>query len=131
MGRRSSVPEYPQWVWKMAAVSKVALMVIGGGFVLLLLLGSCLAGDSETSEEPTEAVTATATATESVTETATPSPEPEPEPEPAAEPEPEPAPAPEPEHPEGATALCSNGTYSWSENRRGTCSHHGGVAQWL
>lgn len=33
--------------------------------------------------------------------------------------------------PAGATALCRDGTYSFSRNRRGTCSHHGGVAQWL
>lgn len=33
--------------------------------------------------------------------------------------------------PEGATALCRDGTYSFSQNRRGTCSHHGGVARWL
>ncbi len=33
--------------------------------------------------------------------------------------------------PEGATALCRDGTYSFSKNRRGTCSHHGGVAKWL
>ena len=33
--------------------------------------------------------------------------------------------------PEGATALCNDGTYSFSRNRRGTCSHHGGVAKWL
>lgn len=31
----------------------------------------------------------------------------------------------------GATALCRDGTYSFSRNRRGTCSHHGGVAKWL
>jgi hypothetical protein len=30
-----------------------------------------------------------------------------------------------------ATALCADGTYSYSANRRGTCSHHGGAAQWL
>ncbi len=29
------------------------------------------------------------------------------------------------------TAICRDGTYSYSKNRRGTCSHHGGVAQWL
>lgn len=34
-------------------------------------------------------------------------------------------------HPSGATALCRDGTYSFSKNRRGTCSHHGGVAKWL
>jgi uncharacterized protein YgiM (DUF1202 family) len=33
--------------------------------------------------------------------------------------------------PSGASARCSDGTYSFSQNRRGTCSHHGGVAQWL
>ena len=32
--------------------------------------------------------------------------------------------------PAGATALCRDGTYSFSQNRRGTCSHHGGVAIW-
>lgn len=33
--------------------------------------------------------------------------------------------------PAGASALCRDGTYSFSKNRRGTCSHHGGVAKWL
>ena len=33
--------------------------------------------------------------------------------------------------PAGATAICNDGTYSFSAHRRGTCSHHGGVAQWL
>lgn len=33
--------------------------------------------------------------------------------------------------PVGATALCRDGTYSFSRSRRGTCSHHGGVAKWL
>lgn len=33
--------------------------------------------------------------------------------------------------PPGATALCKDGTYSLSQTRSGTCSHHGGVAQWL
>lgn len=32
--------------------------------------------------------------------------------------------------PAGATALCRDGTYSFSQSRRGTCSHHGGVAKW-
>jgi hypothetical protein len=34
-------------------------------------------------------------------------------------------------NPAGATARCHDGTYSYSQSRRGTCSHHGGVAQWL
>ncbi len=33
--------------------------------------------------------------------------------------------------PDGATARCRDGSYSLSAHRRGTCSHHGGVAQWL
>jgi hypothetical protein len=33
--------------------------------------------------------------------------------------------------PPGATARCSDGTYSFSTTRSGTCSHHGGVAVWL
>lgn len=32
--------------------------------------------------------------------------------------------------PAGATAKCRDGTYSFSQSRRGTCSHHGGVAIW-
>lgn len=32
--------------------------------------------------------------------------------------------------PAGATALCRDGTYSFSQSRRGTCSHHGGVDKW-
>lgn len=31
----------------------------------------------------------------------------------------------------GATAICGDGTCSYSANRRGTCSHHQGVSQWL
>jgi hypothetical protein len=31
----------------------------------------------------------------------------------------------------GASAQCRDGTYSFSRSRRGTCSHHGGVAVWL
>ena len=33
--------------------------------------------------------------------------------------------------PAGATAKCRDGSFSFSESRRGTCSWHGGVAQWL
>lgn len=33
--------------------------------------------------------------------------------------------------PPGATALCDDGTYSFSQTHSGTCSHHGGVARWL
>jgi Protein of unknown function (DUF3761) len=33
--------------------------------------------------------------------------------------------------PEGATARCRDGTYSFSRHRSGTCSRHGGVSDWL
>lgn len=33
--------------------------------------------------------------------------------------------------PAGATAQCRDGTYSFSQHRSGTCSHHGGVDHWL
>lgn len=33
--------------------------------------------------------------------------------------------------PKGASAKCRDGTYSFSQHHRGTCSHHGGVANWL
>jgi hypothetical protein len=34
-------------------------------------------------------------------------------------------------NPAGATAVCADGTYSYSEHASGTCSHHGGVARWI
>ncbi|WP_313682785.1 DUF3761 domain-containing protein [Pantoea sp.] len=33
--------------------------------------------------------------------------------------------------PDGATAKCRDGSYSFSTHHRGTCSRHGGVAEWL
>lgn len=36
-----------------------------------------------------------------------------------------------PSAPSGASARCRDGTYSFSQSRSGTCSHHGGVAAWL
>lgn len=50
---------------------------------------------------------------------------PAPAPAPAAAPA---APAPAPGG--GATALCVDGTLSYSANHQGTCSHHNGVAVW-
>jgi hypothetical protein len=32
--------------------------------------------------------------------------------------------------PSGATTQCADGTWSFSQHRRGTCSYHGGVASW-
>jgi hypothetical protein len=33
--------------------------------------------------------------------------------------------------PDGATARCRDGDFSFSRHHTGTCSHHGGVAAWL
>ncbi len=33
--------------------------------------------------------------------------------------------------PPGACAVCRDGSFSFSRNHRGTCSHHGGVSKWL
>lgn len=33
--------------------------------------------------------------------------------------------------PSGASARCRDSTYSFSQHRSGTCSGHGGVAEWL
>src|SRR5262245_43086780 len=30
----------------------------------------------------------------------------------------------------GVSAICNDGTLSYSRNRSGTCSHHGGVREW-
>lgn len=35
-----------------------------------------------------------------------------------------------PSKPSGASAKCRDGSYSFSTHRSGTCSHHGGVAEW-
>jgi hypothetical protein len=40
-------------------------------------------------------------------------------------------PAEGPDAPDGATALCRDGEYSYSLHRSGSCSGHGGVARWL
>jgi hypothetical protein len=42
-----------------------------------------------------------------------------------------PSAVPAPSAPAGATARCNDGTYSFSQHRCDTCSHHGGVAVWL
>lgn len=33
--------------------------------------------------------------------------------------------------PPGATAQCADSTYSFSQHRQGSCSHHGGVVKWF
>jgi hypothetical protein len=33
-------------------------------------------------------------------------------------------------HQEGETAICNDGSHSFSKHHAGTCSQHGGVAEW-
>ncbi len=33
-------------------------------------------------------------------------------------------------HQAGETAICNDGSHSFSKHHTGTCSHHGGVAEW-
>lgn len=42
-----------------------------------------------------------------------------------------PAPKPAKSDASGASARCRDGSLSYSQSRRGTCSHHGGVAEWF
>ena len=44
---------------------------------------------------------------------------------------PSPTHTPDGQPPAGASARCRDGTFSFSKSRQGTCSHHGGVAEWL
>ena len=44
---------------------------------------------------------------------------------------PSPSPSQDGRVPRGATARCKDGSYSQSRSRRGTCSQHGGVKDWL
>jgi serine/threonine protein kinase, bacterial len=80
--------------------------------------------------------TPSASATPSLSPPARPSPSPAPPPAAAATAVPAPVVAPPPQDPyaaataAGASAVCADGTLSFSKTRSGTCSHHGGVHWW-
>jgi hypothetical protein len=76
----------------------------------------------------TKAGNANKTACKGASSTAT-GPVPTAKPAPMARPAPTAAAAPA--QPGKPTAQCKDGTYSMSQHRSGTCSHHGGVANWL
>ncbi|AOY74211.1 hypothetical protein ARZXY2_4712 (plasmid) [Arthrobacter sp. ZXY-2] len=113
------------------------------------VLGDCKDQTAPTNEKapaPTPAPSTPATVTEpapvqaAVPAPADPAPAQAAVPAPAVQAPPAPAPAPAPAAPApaapapapggGATALCNDGTLSYSATHRGTCSHHGGVAVW-
>jgi Protein of unknown function (DUF3761) len=95
----------------------------------LLLLSACDAGTATDSTTPSsDAATATATMSPAAAAVAKPSP--------AAPPvvaRPVAAPPVDPyaaATAAGATAVCADGTWSYSQHRSGTCSSHGGVHWW-
>jgi hypothetical protein len=144
--------------WKRVVASTAygftALMVAGG------IAGAAGGGNPTNSSPPLTQATATPRPAESATAatqlvptptpTVTPAPTPVPTPVPTPRPTPAPArpapteapatrapaPVPAPSDPYAAataaqaSAVCADGSYSFSAHRSGTCSHHGGVHWW-
>jgi Protein of unknown function (DUF3761) len=94
-------------------------------------IGSPLGSGSPTpSATPTPTPTQTPTTTPTPTHTPTHTPTPTPTPTHSPTPPPTTHITPPPTPYSGPTAICNDGTYSYSQTRSGTCSHHGGVRQW-
>jgi len=72
---------------------------------------------------PGGANTSPGTSPSPVAHVAKPTPKPKPKPKPVTDPYAAATAA-------GASAVCADGTWSYSQNRSGTCSHHGGVHWW-
>jgi hypothetical protein len=147
------IPGFRSGTWKRVVASTAygvtALMVAGG------IAGCAGGGDTGNANPPLTQATATAQPEESAAATQlipTPAPTMTPAPTPVPTPRPTPAPArpapteaPPPPAPvqvpassdpyaaataAGASAVCADGSYSFSAHRSGTCSSHGGVHWW-
>jgi hypothetical protein len=143
-----------------AQKSKRKGIIVGGLIALFVVVGIANMGSDNTKNaNTTSSIPITSTTqtidkpadTKEVLPAETPVPAAAPVPAPAATPAPAPAPKPScpadhyintagncvqsptaaPSAPAGATAQCKDGTYSFSQSRSGTCSHHGGVAVWF
>jgi hypothetical protein len=102
------------------AIENTLHSLVCSGTVTLADAQNAIATDwttAETAVIPTSTTTTTTTV-------------PPPPPTTAAAPPPAPPP-PAPGPPAGATAICNDGTYSSSQHRRGTCSSHGGVREFI
>jgi hypothetical protein len=143
--------------WKRVVASTAygftALMVAGG------IAGAADGGNANNAHPPVTQATSTPLPSESAAATrfiATPAPTETPAPTPVPTPAPTPRPTPTPARPAptdapatpartqapapsdpyaaataaGASAVCADGTYSFSAHRGGTCSSHGGVHWW-
>jgi len=110
-------------VWRTGLTQLRQLAVLAGP--ALLLLAACDDPSPTTvSDASIDSPTAVASA-----QVASPSPAPVA----VAPADPVQAPAPDPyaaATAAGATAVCADGTWSYSKTRSGTCSHHGGVHWW-
>lgn len=125
-----------------------------GGIGTFILIGVVGAASSPQPAANTASQSTNAQTTASTTPAAQPTPAPQPAPAPVATPAPAPASSDNLSNdntytnvdgntvhspadstngsvPAGATAQCADGTYSFSQHHSGTCSYHGGVAQWL
>jgi uncharacterized protein DUF3761 len=140
------LPGFRSGTWKRVVVSTAygftALMVSGG------IAGCAGGGNTNNAHPPLTQATATPWPSESAAATVTSAPTPVPTPVPTPRPAPAPArPAATPVTPvptqaavpsdpyaaataAGASAVCADGTYSFSAHRSGTCSHHQGVHWW-
>jgi hypothetical protein len=117
------------------------LWIGGAGLAALLVLSLCVAAISSAGSKPAApATTAAATAVAQVpvstlrpSPTATPTPTPSPTAAPTPPPAATAAPVQDPMaalRAQGISAICNDGSYSYSQHRSGTCSHHGGVREW-
>ena len=89
----------------------------------ILLVSGC--GDSTAVETPASIVVVSPIPTHAVKPTPKPTPKRKPTPKPVVVANPYAA-----AKAAGATAVCADGSWSFSQNRSGTCSHHGGVHWW-
>lgn len=123
-------------------MGKIALWVIGG-FLVIGTVSAAINTAPETDRKPlSEIITPDVAPAAAVIET-------QPEPTESTSDTPAPTPTSTPTYyintdgnkiqsptyynsaPAGATAQCGDATYSFSQHRSGTCSHHGGVGEWL
>lgn len=127
----------------------IGLGVAGLLCAFIVVIGSAVSGGGASPSAYTPPPIAAAPAEDSPTpEVATESPSPSVRATPTHKAKPKPRPAPTthrpatrrpaprktthaPAYPAGASAVCRDGSISFSAHRQGTCSHHGGVAKWL
>ena len=134
-GFRSHVP----WKMGVAAVTYfgIAAIIVGSLGASAAQPPSNKTGQVAQVASPSAAASAPTAASPTPLPAQSPSPSPSPVTSPTPKPKPVAKPAPKPAatpyaaaKAAGATAVCADGTWSFSQHRSGTCSHHGGVHWW-